>query len=145
LGEQGAERDEQIASVAKQFVEYVEAQTDVRLSTPEGVGADGFADAFATLDAALDQLSDLADVYGADRLRALDPLVLPTAALVGEYLRHGAGARWVEPLFDADTTLVIATQDGVAVDLTGAVRASLLSGVSNLRVMAARLVDPEQP
>jgi hypothetical protein len=144
LGEQGAERDEQIAAVASHFVEYVEAHTDVRLSMPQGVEPAGVDDAFASLDAALDKLNDLADVYGADRMQALDSLVLPTAALAGEYLRHGAGARWVEPLIDADTTLVIATRDGVAVDLTGAVRASFLSGVSNLRVMAARLIDPER-
>lgn len=144
LSETTPSRDEQIAAIATQFTHYIETQTGEAVPVPSDVDATNVDEAFSALDAALDQMADLADVYGADRLQALEPLVLPTAALAGEYLIHGAGAAWIEPVIDADTTLIVATPDGVAVDLTGSVRASLMSGVSNLRVMAARLIDPER-
>ncbi len=143
LTEQQLDREAQIAGVAGQFVAFIDAQTGSAPPAPESVAQDDLLSAFQELDSSLDQLADLADVYGTDRLQAIEPLVLPAAALVGEYMRHAAGARWVEPLIDADTTLIIATADGVAVDLTGAVRASLLSGMSNLKTMAMRLLDPE--
>jgi hypothetical protein len=143
LADEGSSRDAQIAEIAVKYVEFIETQTGLALFAPELIDAARVNEAFSTLDAALDQMSDFADVYGSERMHALEALVLPTAALVGEYLIHGADAVWVEPVFEADTTLVIAMPDGVAVDLTGAVRAALLSGVPNLRIMAGRLIDPE--
>ncbi|HLT18865.1 MAG TPA: hypothetical protein VKZ96_05340 [Thermomicrobiales bacterium] len=143
MSEESPGREEQIADIAVKLVAYIEAQTGDAVPAPADVSADSLDAAFSALDAALDQLTDLAAVYGADRLQAIEPLVLPIAALAGEYFVHGAGATWVEPVIDADTTLIVALPGGVAVDLTGAVRASLMSGVSNLRVMAARLIAPE--
>lgn len=143
MAEEKLDRNKQIAEVAGQFVEFIDAQTGSAPPAPETVEAGDLLTAFHELDESLDQLADLADVYGTDRLRAIEPLVLPAAALVGEYMRHAAGASWVEPIIDADTTLIIATTDGVAVDLTGAVRASLMSGMSNLKTMADRLINPE--
>ena len=143
MPEEPHDRDKQIATFAAQFVAFIAAQTGSAPPLPDELDADGLLGALAALDNALDKLADLADVYGADRMQAIEPLVLPAAALVGEYMRCAAGAVWIEPLFDGDTTLVSATVDGVAVELTGAVRASLLSGVLNLRMMVDRLINPE--
>lgn len=139
------DREQQIADVASQFLVFIEVQTGSVPPVPDNLETAGLLDAIEALDSSLDQLADLADVYGADRMRSIEPLVLPSAALVGEYLRAAAGATWIEPIIDADTTLVIAMPGGVAVDLTGAVRASMMSGVSNLRLMVDRLLNPESP
>ncbi|CAN5691061.1 hypothetical protein BH23CHL2_BH23CHL2_12780 [soil metagenome] len=139
------DREQQIADAARQFLGFIEVQTGSVPPAPDSLETAGLLDAIEALDRSLDQLADLADVYGADRLRSIEPLVLPSAALVGEYLRAAAGATWIEPIIDADTTLLIAMPDGVAVDLTGAVRASMMSGVSNLRMMVDRLLNPESP
>jgi len=143
VSEETDEREEQIADVASHFVHFIEAQTGSKLQHPECIEPSDLIAVFAALDESLNQLADLADVYGSDRMRAIESLVLPTAALVGEYMRNAAGAVWLEPIIDADTTLIIATSDGVAVDLTGAVLASLMSGMSNLRMMVDRLLNPE--
>jgi hypothetical protein len=145
LPEDSPSRDEQIAEVARQFSHYLHDQTGANLMAPESVEADGVLEAFGRLDSALDQISGFASVYGVDPGNDLEPLVLPAAALCGEYLRHGAGARWVEPDFEPETTLAIVTADGVAIDLTGAVRASLLSGMPNLKIMAEHLLNPGEP
>lgn len=143
MSQESPSREEQIAEVAARFADFIETQTGEGVPEPASIAPDGLEDALSALDAALNQLADLADAYGTDRLQAVEPLVLPIAALAGEYLIHGADASWVEPIIDADSTLIIALPGGVAVDLTGAVRASLMSGMSNLRVMVARLLDPE--
>ena len=145
LSEDAPSRDEQISEIAFHFVEFIDSQTGSAPPIPGDFDASELLSAFEALDESLNQLADLADVYGTDRMQAIEPLVLPTAALVGEYMRHAAGADWIEPVIDADTTLIIATTDGVAVDLTGAVRASLLSGISNLKTMVDRLINPETP
>ena len=138
-----ASREDQIAGIAGQFLDFIDVQTGSAPPHPKAVKADGLLDAIAALDSSLDQLADFADISSADRMQSIEPLVLPAAALIGEYFRAASGAAWLEPGYDADTTLVIAIPDGVAVDLTGAVRASLMTGQSNLRLMAARLLDPE--
>lgn len=143
VGQEQLDRDEQIAQLAGQFIAFIDSQTGSAPPAPEEVDADGLLAAFSALDESLDQMADLADVYGTDRMKAIEPLVFPAAALVGEYMRHAVDAVWIEPLIDPDTTLIIATKDDVAVDLTGAVKASLLSGMSNLKAMAARLIAPE--
>jgi hypothetical protein len=143
VSEETLEREKQIADIAAQFVDFIDTQTGLKLIPPDCVGAPDLQSAFSALDESLDQLADLADVYGTDRMRAIDPFVLPVAALVGEYMRNSAGAVWLEPIFDADSTLIIATSDGIAVDLTGAVRASFMSGMSNLKMMVDRLLNPE--
>ncbi|MEZ4520225.1 MAG: hypothetical protein R3A46_01090 [Thermomicrobiales bacterium] len=143
MSEDTSERNARIAEIAAQFLTFIDVQTGTAPPAPEEVGESDMLQAFVALDEALDQLADLADVYGTDRMQSIEPLVLPAAALVGEYLRFGAGATWVEPIIDADTTLVIATPDGIAVDLTGAVRASLFSGMANLKIMVDRMINPE--
>ncbi len=143
VSEETLEREKQIADIAAQFVDFIDTQTGSKLIQPGCIEASDLQSAFSALDEALDQLADLADVYGSDRMRSIESLVLPAAALVGEYMRNSAGAVWLEPIIDADTTLIIATSDGIAVDLTGAVRASLMSGMSNLRKMVDRLLNPE--
>jgi hypothetical protein len=145
LPEESPARDEQIAEVARHFIQYLHDQTGTEIAVPESVEPDTVLDAFGKLDSVLDQLSGFASVYGTDPRNDLEPLVLPAAALCGEYLRFGAGARWVEPDFEPETTLAIVTADGVGIDLTGAVRASLLSGMPNLRIMAEHLLNPEEP
>lgn len=142
---QTTDRNKQIAEIAGQFLEFIEVQTGSSPPLPEDVRESDMVDAFAALDTSLDQIADLANVYGSDRMQSIEPLVLPAAALVGEYMRYGSGAEWIEPAMDEDTTLIIATSDGVAVDLTGAVRSSLHSGMSNLKIMVQRLIHPEAP
>lgn len=136
-------RDEQITGIARQFAAYLGEQTGTNLADPEDTGSDDLKEAFVRLDAALDQLTALADVYGADPRSAYEPLVLPAAALVGEYFRHGSGARWIEPVVDEDTTLIIESATGAQIDLTAAVRAAFLSGMPNLSVMASQILALE--
>lgn len=138
-------REEQLSRLASQFAEYLRAQTGIDLPDPETVPSDELDAAFSRLDAALQQIGDLAVVYGSDPRADYEPLVLPSAALAGEYLRAGAGARWLQPEVDGDTTALLATADGVAVDLTGAVRATMLTGFPNLRGMVDRLLHAEEP
>ena len=145
VDEETAGRDEQIRAVASQFIRFIELQTDSAPPDPDSVDPDSLISAAGELDAALNQLVDMGDAYGTDRMSAAEPLVLPAAAVLGEYLRAGASARWEEPEVDADTTLIVATPDGIAIDLTGAVRASLLTGEANLRMMIERLVQPDSP
>lgn len=144
MDETAPERDEQLAGLADYFVEYIERQTGVQLAQAEALQAEGLASAVGQLDAALGQLADLADVYGHDPRADLEAFTLPAAALVGAYLRSGAGAEWIEPLFDADTTVQIAMPNGLAIDLTGFARATLLSGRPRFSALLPKLLaEPE--
>ena len=145
MGDKPLDRDAQIAAVARQFVDFIEAQTGSAPPQPAEVEAGELPAAFGALDDSLNQLADLGHVYGTDRMDAIEPLVLPTAALMGEYMRHASDAAWIEPALDEDTTLIIQTADGVTVDLTGAVRVSLLSGMSNLKALANHLRPDDTP
>jgi hypothetical protein len=142
-----ANRDEQIAALATQFVAYLRQGTDVELDAPGVVsdahGPAALLDAVERLDLALAQLVDLASVYDDGASMSLEPLVLPAAALTGEYLRAASGASWLAPDPDdpaPDDTLAIVTTDGIAIDLLGAARATLLSGAPNLRSVVERLL-----
>jgi hypothetical protein len=95
------------------------------------------------LDLALGQLADLASVYDTSAGPSLEPLALPVAALTGEYLA-AAGSRWLPPDPDDPTPsdgLTIVTAGGIAIDLLGVARATLLSGAPNLAAVVERLVD----
>jgi|GEM_PF-2921915 len=146
-----ANRDEQIAALAGQFVAYLRQGTDVDIETPEAVSdARGFTVLLAAierLDLALGQLLDFASVYD-DGSPSLEPLALPTAALTGEYLRHATGAEWLTPDPDdpmPDDSLTIVSADGIAIDLLGVARATLLSGAPNVRAIVTRLIEsPDQ-
>ncbi|HEX5166368.1 MAG TPA: hypothetical protein VFV93_13285 [Thermomicrobiales bacterium] len=140
-------RDEQIAALAGQFVAYLRQGTDVELDAPGAVsdahGPAALLDAVERLDLALAQLVDLASVYDDGASMSLESLVLPAAALMGEYLRVCSGASWLAPDPDdpaPDDSLAIVTSDGIAIDLLGAARATLLSGAPNLRSVVERLL-----
>jgi hypothetical protein len=142
-----ANRDEQIAALATQFVAYLRQGTDVELEAPGAVsdahGLDALLDAIERLDLALEQLVDLASVYDDGASMSLETLVVPAAVLTGEYLRVAGGASWLAPDPDdpaPDDSLAIVTSDGIAIDLLGAARATLLSGAPNLRSIVERLL-----
>lgn len=129
-------REQQIAQIAKRFAEYLTAQTAVTVHEPDAIQNDASRDElFSRLDAALDQMADLATVYGNDPRFDFAPLVLPAAALAGEYLRQTTGASWTTPPVDPDETLTIELAGGQQLDLTVAVRATLMSGKPNLQGM----------
>lgn len=143
-------REEQIAALAAQFVAYLRQGTDVVLDAPEAVsdahGLSSVLDAVERLDLALGQMIDLASIYEDNTRPSLEPLALPAAALTGEYLRYAAGANWLpvdpdDPM--PDDTLTIVTHDGIAIDMLGLARATLLSGAPNLYAVVERLVTSE--
>ena len=139
-------RDAQLTALAQHFVVYIEQQTGAVLAEPEAMGADGLASAVAQIDDALGQLADLASVYGTDPRADLEVFTLPAAALIGAYLIQAADARWVEPESDADTTVLIAMPNGLALDLTGFAQATLLSGRPSFSALLPKLLaEPELP
>ena len=144
-----ASREERIAALATQFVDYVRQGTDVELDAPGAVsdarGPAALLEAVERLDLALGQLIDMASIYDDGASHSLEPLALPAAALTGEYLRLATGATWLTPDPDdpmPDDALTLVTNDGVAIDLLGLTRAALLGGNPNLRAVIARLVAP---
>lgn len=137
------EREEQLSNYARGFAEYLAAQTGVEISMPENQDADHLRGSIERLELALEQLADLASVYGEDSRHDVEPLVMPTAVLAGEYLRVGAGARWLEPAFDGDTALLLAMPDGVALDMHGLAHSTLVSPHQHLTTVVNRLLNPE--
>lgn len=141
-----AGRARQIAALAQQFRDYLAQQTDTDMPEIEAVATDhglGASVAFARLDAALALLLDLASVYDEAPRGVLEPLVLPTAALAGEYLRAAGLGTWHDPDDDdslADDALIIVAGP-TAVDLTGVARAALASERPNLSAVAQRLAE----
>lgn len=140
------DRARQIAALAERFRDYLAHQTDTDMLEIEAVATDhGLAvlTAFERLDAALALLIDLASVYDDAPRGTLEPLVLPAAALAGEYLRAAGLAGWHEPddddlAGDADLVIVAAT---TAIDLAGVARAALASERPNLSAVARRLAQ----
>ena len=137
------ERDEQFAIAARQFADYLTAQTGVDLCPSLDGDEASLRASFAQLDIALAQISDLASVYGSDPRRDIEPLTVPTAVLVGELLRTGMGARWMEPAYEGDSSLMLVTRDGVALDLDGVARTALMSTQPNLSALLNRLLEVE--
>lgn len=144
-------REQRIAGLANQLVEYLSQGTDVELDAPGAMsnahGPDVVLGAIERLDLALGQLLDLASVYDG-ATPSLEPLALPAAALTGEYLRNATGAAWLPPDPDdprADDELTLVTSDGVALDLLGLARATLMSGDPNFRSVVARLIEGSSP
>jgi hypothetical protein len=137
-------REDQLAALASHFAYYVEQQTGAVLIEPSAAGPAGLLSAVAQLDEALGQLADLASVYGTDPRADLEAFTLPAAALIGAYLHQATGATWVGPEIEADTTVLIAMPNGLAVDLTGFARATLLSGLPNFSALLQKLLaEPE--
>jgi hypothetical protein len=146
-----ANRNDQIAALADQFVVYLRQGTDIEIDAPGAVsdarGSTALLAAVERLDLALAQLVDLASVYEMAG-PSLEPFAMPAAALIGEYLRHATGATWFPPDPDdplPDDTLTIVSDGGIAIDLLGLARATLLSGHPNLRAIVARLIEEPSP
>jgi hypothetical protein len=143
----GADRASRFAALASGFAGYLTAQTGIEIAVPSGTGAAADADprvVLATierLDAALQQIIDLATAYSDDPRLTLEPLALPAAALMGEVLRAGLGAAWLDE--GDEDALAIVTLDGIAIDLVGVTRAALLSGSPNLTAVARRMTSAE--
>lgn len=146
------ERDAQIVALADRFREYLSHQTDIDIVPPVAVAIDdGHASvsleiAFERLDAALGQLIDLASIYAEGQIATdmLEPLILPAAALAGEYLRSALDAFWIAPDLEMpnwDAELDLALPGGIGIDLVGVTRAALLSGMPNLSAIARRVTE----
>lgn len=135
-----------MAELARVFREYLVGQTDVELVELD-TGAATVALAFERLDLALGQLADLASVYGDESRGMLDPLVMPAAALAGEYLRLLAAAAWVEPDPDLppDDSLLLALASGVVIDLHGLVRAALAGPGAQLAAAIGGITPQPHP
>lgn len=135
------EPDRERAEVARQYAAYLRDQTGVEVAAPEPGDVALLRAHFELLDLALGQIADLASIYGSDQRGDIEPLAVPTAMLAGEYLRAGIGARWMEPAFPGDISLLLLTPDGVALDLEGMARAALLSPRPNLTALVERLLE----
>jgi hypothetical protein len=135
-------RDARFAELARQFSDYLHGQTGIALEPPVSGQTVSLRQSIERLDLALAQIADLASVYGADHRSDIEPLTVPTAVLTGEYLRIGLGARWLEPAFEGDGSLMLVTPDGVAIDLDGLARSALMSQQPNLSALVERLIQP---
>lgn len=141
------ERNAQIAQLAEQFREYLSQQTDIEIvplgaiASGEGPAAVSLEIAFERLDAALGQIIDLASIYAEGQIATdmLEPLILPAAALAGEYFRSALDAFWIAPdpeMPDAGSELDLGLPGGIAIDLVGVTRAAMLSGEPDLSAIA---------
>ncbi len=128
---------------ARSFAEYLQSQTGMHLAPPEAEDLEGLRRSFERLDLALGQIADLASVYGDDSRHDIEPLTVPTAVLAGEYLRVGLDARWLEPAYEGDGALLLATPDGIALDMDGLARTALMSVQPNLTALVDRLLNRE--
>lgn len=135
------ERDSQFAEYALGFEEYLRAHTAIDLQVPRAHDAQSLRASFEQLDLALGQIADLASVYGNDSRADIEPLTTPTAVLAGEYLRVGMGASWMEPAYEGDQSLLLATPNGIALDLEGVARSTLMSSQPNLTALVDRLLE----
>ena len=137
------ERNEALSEYARGFAEYLAAQTGVQLTVPVSGDLDSLRMSFERLDLALGQIADLATIYGNDTRSDIEHLTAPTAVLIGEYLRAGLGARWLEPAFDGDDSLMLITADGIALDLGGVARTTLMSPQPSLAALVERLMETQ--
>lgn len=136
-----SERGEQFSEYANGFAEYLTSQTGIELAPPDAQSQDSLRGSFERLDLALGQIADLASVYGDDSRHDIEPLTLPTAVLAGEYLRVGLDAHWLEPAYKGDAALLLATPDGIALDMDGIARTALMSSQPNLTALVDRLLN----
>lgn len=133
---------DRLSGLARQFREFLIHQTNVSLHDfgveSAACGPVALRAALERLDAALDQMSDLASVYADTNAGSLEPLIYPVAVLTGEYIRDTIGGQWQPPDDDAppgDGTLNMKLTDGEVVDLTSVVRVAILAGTPSLSVM----------
>ncbi|MFW6074206.1 MAG: hypothetical protein ACOC9Y_01330 [Chloroflexota bacterium] len=130
----------EIETLASRFAEYLEIQTDAQIPAPDSVSEATLVESVERLDAALNQLMDLASIYGSDPRLDIEPLALPSAALYGEYLRHATGGAWKKTGDGHDESLIMTFDGAGHVDVLAAVRGSLFSGMSNLAAMARDVI-----
>lgn len=142
-----SDRAKRLHAVAVGFRDYLQSQTDIELpdlgAVDRGNGHDALVMAVERIDLALGQMIDLATVYTDDARMSLEPLTVPTAALVGEYLRATLSATWLADEDDTarmDDALVIVLPNGIAADLTGVARSALLSGAPNFAAVITSLI-----
>lgn len=141
LGVNVTQRDEQYSEYARGYEDYLRAQTGIELQAPQADDPNSLRASFERLDLALGQIADLASVYGSDSRADIEPLTTPTAVLAGEYLRVGMGAIWMEPAYEGDQSLLLATPNGIALDLEGVARSTLMSSQPNLTALVNRLLE----
>lgn len=128
--------------LAAQFSDYLRGQTGVELAMPAAGDPASLRASIERLDLALAQVADLAAVYGADQRSDIEPLTVPTAILAGEYLRIGLQGHWMEPAYEGDTTLMLVTPDGIALDMDGMARSVLMSQRPDLSALIEPLLKP---
>lgn len=143
------DREARIHELALTFRDYLTGQTGIELPAPDELSSGAASDphgpaavlaAVERLDHALAQLIDLTSIYTDHAAPSLEPLALPTAALLGAYLRAALGAHWLASDALDDEQLVLAFPDGVAVDLGQVARSALLSGAPHFTAVVAPLV-----
>jgi len=145
-----SDRASRVQAVALGFRDYLRNQTDIELPDLTDLGAiraahgsEGLIPVMERLDFALAQMIDLATVYTDDARMSLEPLTVPTAALVGEYLRTTLAATWLDDDDDTQDSLVIVLPNGIAADLTGVARSALLSGAPNFTAVITALISSD--
>jgi hypothetical protein len=127
--------------LAGTFRTYLSDQTGLVLPDPGVVdtlhGPVALRAALEALDAAVNQLADLASIYAEGPVAPLEPLALPIAALAGEYIRAHLAARWhAEPDQGEGALLVLpAESEPRVLDLLALVRAMLASGALHLATL----------
>lgn len=138
-----SDRASRIQAVALGYRDYLRNQTDIEMAEIGAVdqshGPDALVAAIERVDHALTQMIDLASVYTDDARMSLEPLLVPTAALVGEYLRVALTAEWM-PDDGMQDALIIVLPNGIAADLVGVARTALLSGAPNFSAVIASLI-----
>ncbi len=148
-------------TLAANFAHYLSGLTGVAVSSPatltsaddndstSPIDHSDLLQAIERLDHALNQVIDLASVYGDDPRLTTEPLIAPVAALAGAYLQASGAAAWIPRSADAspvgsgmpDEEIAIATPNGYALDLMGVARVALFSGAPNLRAIVAQTLQ----
>lgn len=136
------DRNGQFEHLARQFADYLRGQTGIDMIAPLPGDVSSLRGSMERLDLALAQIADMASVYGADHRSDIEPLTVPTAVLAGEYLRIALDAHWLEPAFEGDSSLLLVTTDGVALDMDGLARSALMSRQPDLSSLIERLIQP---
>lgn len=126
--EEQRHRQRQLVELARGFSAQLSAQTGVELLAFDRAPVAGLTAALERLDLALAQLADLASVYGDDSRAMLDPLNVPAAAVVGEYLRAARAGAWRAPNPGDTDSLVIVLPGGTTLDLLAIARRAFADG-----------------
>jgi hypothetical protein len=133
---------ERFASIAHGFRAFLIDQTGIELVEIGAVdslpGPFALRAALDALDTAVAQVTDMASVYAEGPHAPLEPFVLPTAVLAGEYIKRVTGACWDPALEPGAERAVVLLPDGNALDLSAIVRTMLAADALQL----ASLITP---